>query len=149
MAVEQGLPPHERSLANDEELEEERRLCFVGMSAGDEGTVPLPCPATGVPRPDPVRDPEHVLDEPPADVERIDKASRLNAARSAFEQFLVPPAPAYTTGIPPRPQTVKPVATAVSTGFVRRKSAKYAVGMVVQHEQYGIGQVSDVSGLGP
>ena len=66
----------------------------------------------------------------------------------AFEQFRSRPPAAYTTGIPPRPQTVKPVATAVSTGFGTAKEGEYAVGMVVQHEQYGIGQVSDVSGFG-
>src|SRR5207253_6951616 len=32
LAVEQGLLPHERSLAKDEDVEEERRLCFVGMT---------------------------------------------------------------------------------------------------------------------
>ena len=32
LAVEQGLLPHERSLGNDDDLEEERRLCFVGMT---------------------------------------------------------------------------------------------------------------------
>src|SRR5206468_6233266 len=32
LAVEQGLLPHERSLAKEEDVEEERRLCFVGMT---------------------------------------------------------------------------------------------------------------------
>src|SRR5262249_53972513 len=32
LAVEQGLLPHERSLAKDEDVEEERRLRFVGMT---------------------------------------------------------------------------------------------------------------------
>ncbi|HEY2908994.1 MAG TPA: UvrD-helicase domain-containing protein, partial [Gemmataceae bacterium] len=32
LAVEQGLLPHQRSLENPEEMEEERRLCFVGMT---------------------------------------------------------------------------------------------------------------------
>ena len=36
LAVEQGLLPHERSLAEDEEVEEERRLCFVGMTRAKE-----------------------------------------------------------------------------------------------------------------
>src|SRR6185436_12647854 len=38
VAVEQGLLPHERSLRdkNEEELEEERRLAFVGMTRAKE-----------------------------------------------------------------------------------------------------------------
>src|SRR5712692_8212787 len=35
-AVEQGLLPHERSLAKDSEVEEERRLAFVGMTRAKE-----------------------------------------------------------------------------------------------------------------
>jgi DNA helicase-2/ATP-dependent DNA helicase PcrA len=36
LAVEQGLLPHDRSLANEEDVEEERRLCFVGMTRAKE-----------------------------------------------------------------------------------------------------------------
>src|SRR4029077_9894235 len=36
VAVEQGLLPHERSLARDDEVEEERRLAFVGMTRAKE-----------------------------------------------------------------------------------------------------------------
>src|SRR5438105_3090377 len=36
MAVEQGLLPHERSLNKPEELEEERRLAYVGMTRAKE-----------------------------------------------------------------------------------------------------------------
>src|SRR5262249_3806928 len=32
LAMEQGLLPHERSLPKGEDIEEERRLCFVGMT---------------------------------------------------------------------------------------------------------------------
>src|SRR5204863_183911 len=34
--IEQGLIPHERSLHKDDEIEEERRLCFVGMTRARE-----------------------------------------------------------------------------------------------------------------
>src|SRR5258708_16606325 len=36
LAVEQGLLPHERSLAQLKDVEEERRLCFVGMTRAKE-----------------------------------------------------------------------------------------------------------------
>lgn len=32
MAMEEGIFPHQRSLENEEQLEEERRLCYVGMT---------------------------------------------------------------------------------------------------------------------
>src|SRR6202030_4322017 len=36
VAVEQGLLPHERSLGREDEVEEERRLAFVGMTRAKE-----------------------------------------------------------------------------------------------------------------
>ena len=36
LAVEQGILPHERSLTKDEDVEEERRLAFVGMTRAKE-----------------------------------------------------------------------------------------------------------------
>src|SRR5439155_10040436 len=36
VAMEQGILPHERSLSNNEEIEEERRLAFVGMTRAKE-----------------------------------------------------------------------------------------------------------------
>src|SRR5947209_7306734 len=36
LAVEQGLLPHDRSLSKDEDVEEERRLAFVGMTRAKE-----------------------------------------------------------------------------------------------------------------
>src|SRR5438045_9519871 len=36
LAVEQGLLPHERSLPKEEDVAEERRLCFVGMPRANE-----------------------------------------------------------------------------------------------------------------
>ena len=36
MAMEQGILPHERSLGRDDEVEEERRLAFVGMTRAKE-----------------------------------------------------------------------------------------------------------------
>ena len=60
LAVEQGLLPHERSLAKDEDVEEERRLCFVGMTRAKQELLLVPRPAARIPRPGAVRRAEHV-----------------------------------------------------------------------------------------
>ena len=39
MAMEEGLLPHERSQGDDEELEEERRLCFVGFTRAKQRLI--------------------------------------------------------------------------------------------------------------
>ena len=60
LAVEQGILPHERSLGKHDEMEEERRLAFVGMTRAKEELYLTPCPAARIPRPDAVRGAEHV-----------------------------------------------------------------------------------------
>ena len=65
VAVEQGLLPHERSLNKPVEVEEERRLAFVGMTRLEGGVVPDPRPDARVPRPDAVRGAEHVPQRAP------------------------------------------------------------------------------------
>lgn len=145
MAVEQGLLPHERSLSNDEELEEERRLCFVGMTRAMKELYLCHARQREFRGQILYAIPSMFLDELPADVERIDKSAPRNSARQAFEQFRTRPPTAYATGILPRPQAVQPIRPSTVT---TSSDNSYAVGQVVQHEQYGIGQISDVSGIG-
>ncbi len=65
IGLEDGVFPHVRSLGDPDELEEERRLCYVGLTRAEERLVPVPCvepddvrchrlpPAEPVPRRDP------------------------------------------------------------------------------------------------
>jgi DNA helicase-2/ATP-dependent DNA helicase PcrA len=135
-AVEQGLLPHERSLAKPMELEEERRLCFVGMTRAKEELYL--CHAR-------LRDfrgstlsavPSAFLMELPAEgVQTVDAAT--GAARAADEWRSGGAAAAEgwaDAGVTPR------------GGSAARDG--YAVGMLVKHEQYGVGRVTDVSGYG-
>jgi DNA helicase-2/ATP-dependent DNA helicase PcrA len=141
-AVEQGLLPHERSLNKNEEIEEERRLAFVGMTRAKEELYL--CHAR-------LRDfrgqtlyavPSMFLNEvPPHAVETIDLS--LTSGRKAMEAFRSGGSPAAVQGwaeagievplpIPPKSRDGDP----------------YAVGMQVRHASYGVGQVIDVTGYG-
>ena len=95
LAVEQGLLPHERSLHHDEEVEEERRLCFVGMTRAKKelylsharlrefrGQLNYAIPSS-------------FLNELPRDgVELIDPSMSRNYARSAADEWRAKVGPA-------------------------------------------------------
>jgi DNA helicase-2/ATP-dependent DNA helicase PcrA len=138
LAVEEGLLPHQRSLENPEELEEERRLCFVGMTRAMKelylcharmrefrGQVRYAVESS-------------FLRELPPDVQRVDQSMSRNFARSAADDYRSKIAPAARdwaeTGVRP----------ALPSGHedVLEK------GVVVQHEEYGIGSVTEVTGYG-
>jgi DNA helicase-2/ATP-dependent DNA helicase PcrA len=153
LAVEEGLLPHERSLSNDEEVEEERRLCFVGMTRAMKelylchtrmrefrGQLNYCIPSS-------------FLQELPREVQYSDTAMSRNAPRSAADEWrakVVPAAKDWAdTGArpflpptsPPKKPNLKPtIPDAPETGL--------AVGVLVQHEEFGLGRVTSVSGYG-
>jgi len=150
LAVEEGLLPHERSMGREDEIEEERRLCFVGMTRAMKELYL--CHAR-------LREfrgqlnyaiPSSFLQELPRDVRYSDTSMARNQARSAADEWRAKVGPAAKdwadTGarpvIPPKkPTDYKPTIPDVpETGL--------AVGVLVQHEEFGLGTVTDVSGYG-
>ncbi|VTR97337.1 atp-dependent dna helicase : DNA helicase OS=Singulisphaera acidiphila (strain ATCC BAA-1392 / DSM 18658 / VKM B-2454 / MOB10) GN=Sinac_5592 PE=4 SV=1: UvrD-helicase: UvrD_C [Gemmata massiliana] len=152
LAVEEGLLPHERSMGRDDEIEEERRLCFVGMTRAMKELYM--CHAR-------MREfrgqlnyciPSGFLQElPRGGVEFIDPSMARNAARTAADEWRLKASSAAKdwadTGarpfIPPRkpnPELKPTIPDAPDTGL--------AVGVLVQHEEFGLGNVTDVSGYG-
>ncbi len=138
MATEQGLLPHERSLGKEEDMEEERRLCFVGITRAMKELYL--CHSR-------VREfrgqflyavPSMFLDELPRDVERVDGMGNRNTARTAMEDWRTRTAAATLD----RPKSPPIAMGSVST------DGEYVNGQVVQHDEYGIGQITDVSGYG-
>ena len=139
LAVEEGLLPHQRSADNPEELEEERRLCFVGMTRAMKelylcharmrefrGQVRYSVESS-------------FLRELPPEVERIDSSMSRNYARSGAEEYRARIAPAT----PDWAQTSEkpPSGTAGHENELEK-------GVVVMHDEYGIGTVSEVTGYG-
>jgi DNA helicase-2/ATP-dependent DNA helicase PcrA len=145
VAAEQGILPHERSLAKNEDIEEERRLAFVGMTRAKEelylsharlrefrGQTLYAVPSM------------FLVELPEEGVEAIDVSSSVSG--QAFAKWRSGGRASYSgwndTGVQLRENSVaSPGATDVDT-------EAFIEGVLVEHEKYGRGQVTEVSGYG-
>jgi DNA helicase-2/ATP-dependent DNA helicase PcrA len=142
VAVEQGILPHERSLAKESEVEEERRLAFVGMTRAKE-ELHL-CHAR-------LREfrgntlyavPSMFLDELPPTVVQAHDFSATGA--SAKDHWRAGGGPAAKLGW--EAAGVKPIPLPVPPR--QRDGGDFTEGMLVRHATYGTGRVTEVSGHG-
>lgn len=143
MACEQGILPHSRSIESgkDAEVEEERRLCFVGMTRAMKKLHLTHARVREFRGQFNYQVPSMFLDELPQDVNRIDTVPGLNAAKTAFDRWgTLGTNPSGSRGLPP----IKPVVPLAGASI----NSDYSTGLVVQHQEYGIGTVLDVSGFG-
>jgi DNA helicase II / ATP-dependent DNA helicase PcrA len=147
IAMEQGILPGERSLKNEDDVEEERRVAFVGITRAMKEL--FLCHAR-------LRDfrgqtlyaiPSMFLEELPDDIVQVDLGAHggrspaqeqwrggSRAATAAWSELGHKPVP-----LPPAiPHTV--TLSPDANGYER--------GQIVQHEQYGIGTISEVGGYG-
>jgi DNA helicase-2/ATP-dependent DNA helicase PcrA len=149
VAVEQNLLPHERSQQKNDELEEERRLAFVGMTRAKEELYLCHARLREFRGSALYAVPSMFLDELPDDaVEHIDlSGSGAGSVRAIDEWRGGGPAAEpgwHDAGIKPRPRAEPWVGQPVAANG----AAEYAEGMLVRHETYGIGKITEVSGLG-
>ncbi len=146
LAVENGILPHERSLAthDEEEVEEERRLLFVGMTRAKKELYLCHARARQFRGVELYAIPSEFLRELPEEgVEQVEMSR--HAGRSPAHDAWRGGSPAienewHATGIP----ATGPVVGATATASV----TDYFVGQIVQHDSYGIGQVTDLGGFG-
>ncbi len=155
LAMEQGLLPHERSLNNKDDIEEERRLAFVGMTRAKE-ELNL-CHAH-------VREfrgqmlyqvPSMFLEELPHEgvVEEDLSEEGFNRKKLA-DSFRGGNGPA-AEGWREAGFTIQPASTLQSPSSKKPSiknslpgKADFAEGMTVNHENYGDGKVISISGVG-
>jgi DNA helicase-2/ATP-dependent DNA helicase PcrA len=147
VAVEQGLLPHERSLAKDDELEEERRLAFVGMTRAKEELYLCHSRLREFRGQTLYAVPSMFLDELPQEgVQSTDLSySGTKKPRPSDAWRGGSPASAqgwHDAGIPMRGSP------ALETKSPPIPGQTYAEGMLVRHEMYGTGQVIHVGGHG-
>jgi DNA helicase-2/ATP-dependent DNA helicase PcrA len=150
LAVEQGLLPHERSLAKDEDVEEERRLCFVGMTRAMKELYLCHSRMREYRGQFNYCVPSSFLQELPPDVEHVDISQARNPLRSAADEWRarVGPAARGWADTGNRPQFPPRKTTELKPTIPDPPDTGLAVGLLVQHEEYGLGTITDVSGFG-
>ena len=151
LGVEEGLLPHERSLHNPEDVEEERRLCFVGMTRAMKelylthsrlrefrGQLNYAIPSS------------FINELPREDVEFLDPSMGRNYARTAADEWRAKVAPAAREWADSgaRPFIPPKKATELRPAIPDEPQTGLTVGALVQHEEYGLGTVTDLSGFG-
>ena len=131
VGLEEGLLPHARSHEGEHELEEERRLCYVGMTRS-KSALHLSLAASRTIRGQRTRTvPSSFLGELPEEhleVERLDGSGEFEDDYS----------------IEYDPEFAEPSGGGGSGGFASR----FPAGTVVRHPQFGIGTVQSISPRG-
>jgi DNA helicase-2/ATP-dependent DNA helicase PcrA len=149
-AVEQGLLPHERSMAKDEDIEEERRLAFVGITRAKEELYLCHARLREFRGQTLYAVPSMFLDELGEEgIETRDLSSSAAGRARASEAWRSGSKAAEQgwadAGVSPRSQ--EPPSREVDKG-PPTIAPSFAEGMIVQHEQYGTGRVTLVTGYG-
>jgi DNA helicase-2/ATP-dependent DNA helicase PcrA len=141
--LEEGLFPHSRSSDDQEELEEERRLCYVGMTRARAQLVLTGAARRRVFGEYQSSEPSRFIDEVPAElVERIAPSFSQSPYQSNFPRYEYRPNP-YGRG-----RGVREEAPAYAYED-EDQSSFLAVkpGMRVRHAQFGVGSVVSVEAL--
>ena len=151
MANEQGILPHERSLNEKAQLEEERRLAFVGMTRAQDELYLSYARMREFRGQTLYAVPSMFLEELPHDgVELIDLSSSAMRTTGAVEGWRKTTASAsqgwYDTGFAKTSTKTRDDDTTKSA--LVNEEGHYEVGTLVHHDVYGVGRITDVSGHG-
>jgi DNA helicase-2/ATP-dependent DNA helicase PcrA len=135
IGMEEGVFPHNRSLFEAEEMEEERRLAYVGITRAEEELFITHARMRTLYGRTNTNAPSRFINEIPEEL------------FEAFPEQDTTPQWATTsrsTTQPPRPRHSKPVAPTTTGG----EAIQWNVGDKVQHRKWGIGTVVSIKGEG-
>jgi DNA helicase-2/ATP-dependent DNA helicase PcrA len=146
-AMEQGLLPHERSLGRNDEVEEERRLAFVGMTRAKQELYLCHARLREFRGNTLYAVPSMFLDElPPDEVKQLDLSAGAAGTPTALDEWRGGSAAARSgwtdAGVRPLPPPVAPKRPEGTD------EGGFAEGMLVRHATYGMGRVLELSGYG-
>lgn len=148
VGLEQGLLPHSRARDDDSELEEERRLLFVGITRAERELFLSHCRVREFRGQRQVTIPSLFLKELPEEVMEV----RDLAESSGMASFPTTRAAGPRTVLPPRPAGFRLTTAAALAGapaFTPQDDlAVYQPGVRVMHPQYGLGRIVAIQGAG-
>jgi DNA helicase-2/ATP-dependent DNA helicase PcrA len=140
--LEEGVFPHARSLTDDDELEEERRLCYVGMTRARERLYLSAALSRRLYNSDAFNLPSRFLDEVPAHL--LERVNGMNGRQRAGVERRVSSAERWGAGgRGPEQETQGPRYEPLEP-FVDHLQ----VGMRVRHPDWGIGTIRERIGEG-
>ncbi|MFZ4585967.1 MAG: 3'-5' exonuclease, partial [Acidimicrobiia bacterium] len=142
VGMEDGIFPHVRSLGDPKELEEERRLCYVGITRAQERLYLLHAWSRTLFGSTDYYPPSRFLGEIPEELVHVVGEQRHGGGMHAHRDAVVsaatrrgPSAPANAATLPPQ-------------GARGAESAGLRVGDDVAHEVFGEGVIVDIEGRG-
>ena len=122
--VEEGSLPHQRAFADEAELEEERRLCYVGLTRAKERASLSHARTRRIHGIEDYRMPSRFIQEIPPDL--INHVDRFETVQRPVVRSYDPDEPDYDVG----------------------SSFDYSVGEFVFHPKFGKGKITGISGSG-
>ena len=122
--VEEGSLPHQRAFADEAELEEERRLCYVGLTRAKERASLSHARTRRIHGLEDYRMPSRFIQEIPPDL--INHVERFETVQRPVVRSYDPDEPDYDVG----------------------SSFDYGVGEFVFHPKFGRGKITGISGAG-
>ena len=125
VGMEEGLLPHQRSFASEAELEEERRLCYVGLTRAKEQVYLTYARERRLFGYVDYRTPSRFIEEIPLNL--LDREDAYQPARRPVVSSYDPDQPDTDMGL----------------------SFDYEVGEIVYHAKFGRGKITAISGYGP
>ena len=149
VAVEEGLLPHERSREQADQLEEERRLMFVGITRAQQELGISMAQYRDFRGQRKMTIPSHFLMELPREEMELDAGE----VGPSFATETVSREPVSTKSAPSRGVPSSQLTTAAELANGGKPSAAvspdvFHQGMLVRHREYGLGRIVAISGSG-
>ena len=148
--MEEGVFPHSRSMFSESQMEEERRLCYVGITRARKQLflsralqrMSLNSPAHNQPSQFLKEIPEELIHNESAVRDRVFGAMTPPAPRTSAQRILGAPNPLGIPGVR------KGFTPSPARAFENRGLPQFAVGDRVIHRHFGEGRVVEITGVG-